>query len=179
MAPTTLTTDRLLLRRWRPDDLEPFAAMNADPVVMEYFPATLARDASDAFVARIETCFAENGYGLWAVEPVDDPRFAGYVGLWPAVFEAHFTPAVEIGWRLDKAFWGRGYAPEAARTVLADGFGRLGLDEIVSFTATSNLRSQRVMAKIGMTHDPADDFDHPTLDPASPLRRHVLYRIGP
>ena len=180
-----LRTDRLLLRRWREADRAPFARMNADPTVMEFFTATLTRAESDDFVDRIEAAFAERGWGLWAVEVTADPGFqglggfAGFVGLWQPNFDAHFTPAVEIGWRLDAAHWGRGYAPEAAQAVLRFGFEQLGLDEIVSFTAVVNERSQRVMQKIGMTRDPADDFDHPRLADGDRLRRHVLYRATP
>lgn len=177
MAPFSLESERLLLRRWKPTDLEPFAALNADAAVMEHFPKPLTRDESDAFVGRIEETFDRRGLGLWAVEPRDSGRFIGYVGLWPATFDAHFTPAIEVGWRLAHASWGHGFAPEAARRVLDDGFGRLGLDEIVSFTAVGNDRSRRVMTKIGLTHDEADDFDHPSVPVESPLRRHVLYRL--
>lgn len=151
--------------------------MNADAEVMEYFPAPLSADESNAFVDRIEAHFDEHDFGLWAVEVIDSASFAGYIGLWPASFESHFTPAIEIGWRLDRAFWGQSYAPEGATRVMEDGFGRLGLDEIVSFTATTNLRSRRVMEKLGMTHDPAEDFDHPSVAVGDPLRRHVLYRM--
>ncbi len=174
---TTLRTERLLLRPWRDSDREPFARLNADPVVMEHFPAPLTRAESDAFVERVEEHFATNGWGLWAVETPEHP-FAGYVGLWPATFEAHFTPAVEIGWRLAREAWGRGYAPEAAREALRFGFETLGLDEIVSFTATANHNSRRVMEKIGLRHDPADDFDHPRVLDDPRLCRHVLYRLG-
>jgi RimJ/RimL family protein N-acetyltransferase len=151
--------------------------LNADPVVMEYFPATLSRAESDAFAARIRAELAERGFGLWAVEAPGEAEFIGFTGLSVPRFEARFTPCVEIGWRIAKEFWGRAYAPEAAGKALAHAFGPLGLDEIVSFTAVANLRSRRVMEKLGMTHDPADDFDHPNLAPGSPLRRHVLYRI--
>jgi RimJ/RimL family protein N-acetyltransferase len=179
----TLKTDRLLLRRWRPADRAPFAAMNADPEVMEHFPARMTRAESDAFADRIEAGFAERGFGLWAVE-VTEPgdlhgQFIGFTGLSVPSFDAHFTPAVEIGWRLARPAWGHGYASEAARRALAEGFERYRLAEIVSFTSTTNVRSQAVMGRIGMTHDPADDFDHPRLDPASPLYRHVLWRIKP
>jgi len=179
-----LRTDRLLLRRWRAADRAPFAALNADPVVMEHFPARLTRAESDAFVDRIDATFDQRGYGLWAVEVVDDyssegdiAEFAGYVGLVLADFEADFTPAVEIGWRLAAAYWGRGYAPEAARAVVAFGFDTLALDEIVSFTAVENVRSQRVMQKIGMTRDLGEDFDHPKIPTGHRLARHVRYRI--
>jgi RimJ/RimL family protein N-acetyltransferase len=172
-----LRTARLKLRRWRDDDRAPFAALNADPVVMEFFPSALTREESDAFVDRIEDTFDRRGWGLWAVEVADEDAFAGYVGLWPAVFDADFTPAVEIGWRLAAGSWGRGYAPEAARAALTFGFDEAGLDEIVSFTSVENIRSQRVMQKIGMTTDPREDFDHPSLPAGHRLQRHVLYRI--
>ena len=176
-APAELRTERLLLRRWRDTDREPFAAMNADPVVMEHFQATLTRAESDAFVDRIATCFAERGYGLWALEVLETGAFIGYTGLWPAEFEAPFTPAVEVGWRLAQEGWGHGYASEAARASVTDGFARLGLDEILSFTTTTNLPSQRVMERIGMARDLAGDFDHPNVPTGHRLRRHVLYRL--
>ncbi|NJP24694.1 GNAT family N-acetyltransferase [Microbispora sp. SCL1-1] len=170
-----MRTERLVLRRWREDDKEPFAALNADPVVMEHFPATLSREDSDALAERIEAGFDEHGFGLWAVEA--DGEFIGFTGLSVPRFTAPFTPCVEIGWRLARSAWGRGYATEAARASLEDGFGRAGLTEVVSFTAVQNVRSQAVMRRLGMTHDPADDFDHPALPAGHPLRRHVLYRI--
>jgi len=174
-----LRTERLLMRRWRDADRAPFAAMNADPVVMEFLTKLLTREESDEFVDRIEHAFEERGWGLWAVEVAESGVFAGFVGLWPADFDAHFTPAVEIGWRLNLPFWGKAYAPEAARAALQFGFDDLGLDEIVSFTAVVNERSQRVMQKIGMTRDPGEDFDHPMLAEGHRLRRHVLYRVSP
>lgn len=184
-TPTSLRTERLVLRRWRDDDLAPFAALNADPAVMEFLPAPLSRAESDAMAARIEATFDERGVGLWAVEVAGGAAagpaagsFAGFVGLWPTSFDAHFTPAVEVGWRLARTHWGRGYATEAARTALADGFDRLALPEIVSFTALVNRRSARVMARLGMSHDPGEDFDHPRLPPGHRLRRHVLYRLA-
>ena len=177
-TPQELTTQRLRLRRWQTSDSTPFAEMNADPEVMEFFPATLNRAESDAFISRIEGHFDEHGYGLWAVEPLDDRAFVGFVGLARAVFDASFTPAVEIGWRLAKHHWGRGYAPEAAREVLADAFGRVGLDEVVSFTADINVRSRTVMEKIGMTHSEAEDFEHPSVAVGDSLRPHVLYRLS-
>ncbi|GAA4596842.1 GNAT family N-acetyltransferase [Planotetraspora phitsanulokensis] len=171
-----LETERLTLRRWREGDLEPFAALNADPVVMEHFPSALSREQSDAMVRRIEAGFEDRGFGLWAVEA--DGTFLGFTGLSVPRFTAAFTPCVEIGWRLARHAWGYGYATEAAMAVLEDAFGRLGLAEVVSFTAVGNVRSQAVMRRIGMSHDPAGDFDHPALAEDSPLRRHVLYRIG-
>ena len=174
---TELTTDRLLLRQWRDSDREPFAAMNADPAVMEHFPAPLTREESDALIDRNSRESRRRGLGLWALEVKETGQFIGFTGLSVPSFEAHFMPAVEIGWRLAKEAWGNGYATEAARAALAHGFGPAGLDEIVSFTATTNLPSQRVMQRIGMTHDEAGDFDHPRLPDGHRLQRHVLYRI--
>lgn len=173
-----LPTERLLLRRWKPSDRAPFAELNTDPSVMEFFPSTLSTAESNDFVDRIEAQFDRAGFGLWAVEIPATARFIGFVGLWPATFEAHFTPAIEVGWRLARSSWGAGYAPEAARAAIADGFDRLGLDEIVSFTAAINLNSRRVMEKLGMTHDPSDDFAHPKVAAGDPLRPHVLYRLA-
>ncbi len=171
-----LRTERLRLRQWREGDLEPFALMNADPEVMRHFPAVLSRDESDAIVDRVRAMFAAEGFGLWAVEVDGGAPFIGFVGLSRPRFEAHFTPAVEIGWRLARAHWGQGYATEAAAAALAFGFERVGLDEIVSMAVVANGRSTGVMRRIGMQHDPADDFDHPGLS-GSPLERHVLYRL--
>jgi len=171
-----LRTTRLLLRRWQPEDAEPFAAMNADPEVMEFFPAALERASSDALVDRIEASFAERGFGLWALEVASDGGFIGFTGLSVPGFEAAFTPAVEIGWRLARGAWGHGYATEAATAALDAAFGPLGLTEVVSFTSVANVRSQALMWRLGMTHDPAEDFDHPSLPPEHRLARHVLYR---
>jgi ribosomal-protein-alanine N-acetyltransferase len=176
-APLSLQTNRLVLRRWRAADKRPFARLNADPVVMEHFPRTLDRAESDAFADRIEAGFDARGYGLWAVEIPGEAEFIGFVGLALHDFPAHFTPAVEIGWRLARDHWGKCFATEAARTAIADGFDRVGLGEIVSFTAVVNIRSVAVMQRLGMTHDPADDFDHPRLPVGHHLGRHVLYRI--
>jgi ribosomal-protein-alanine N-acetyltransferase len=170
-----LHTDRLLLRQWRETDRDPWAAMNADPEVMRYFPSTQARAETDAAFDRISAGLAERGWGLWAVDL--DGEFLGFTGLAVPRFDAHFTPATEIGWRFARHAWGHGYAAEAARTVLAHAFDVLELPEVVSFTAVDNTPSRRVMERIGMTHDPADDFDHPSLAADSPLRRHVLYRV--
>jgi len=171
-----LETERLRLRAWRDEDLEPFAALNADPEVMAEFPAPLTRDQSDALAARIRAHLEAEGWGLWAVEVKGKSPYIGCVGLSVPRFEAHFTPCVEIAWRLARSAWGRGYATEGARAALAFGFETLGLDEIVSFTATTNVRSYRVMERLGFTHDPADDFDHPILPAGHRLERHVLYR---
>jgi RimJ/RimL family protein N-acetyltransferase len=174
---TEVPTERLLLRQWRDEDRAPFAALNADPVVMEYFPATMTREASDSFVDFNAIALAERGWGLWAVEVAATLDFIGFVGLNEPSFEAHFTPAVEIGWRLAREAWGHGYATEAARAVLAFAFDELGLDDVVSFTTVKNHRSRRVMERLGMTHDPAEDFDHPRVADDR-IRRHVLYRLG-
>jgi RimJ/RimL family protein N-acetyltransferase len=176
--PAEIPTERLLLRRWRQSDREPFAAMNADPRVMEHFPAPMSLEETTASIARIEAHFAQHGYGLWAVEIPGLTPFAGFVGLSIPRFEARFTPCVEVGWRLAADYWGRGYATEGARAAVAFGFEQLGLDEILSFTVPGNARSRRVMEKLGMTHDPADDFDHPLVPAGHPLVRHVLYRLS-
>jgi RimJ/RimL family protein N-acetyltransferase len=173
---SNIQTDRLMLRRWRDSDREPFARINADPRVMEFFPAALTRDETDILVDRIEAHFVEHGFGLWAVELRSDCEFIGFIGLNVPRFQAHFSPCVEIGWRLAPGHWGRGLATEGARAVLHQAFIELKLPEIVSFTTFANLRSRRVMEKLGMTHNPTDDFDHPYLSEDHPLRRHVLYR---
>ena len=171
-----LTGTRIILRQWREDDLAPFAALNADPVVMEYFPATLSRTESDALVERIRALFAQFGYGFWALEIPGVTPFAGMVGITHVGFDAPFTPAMEIGWRLARAYWGKGYATEAGQLALAYGFEDLQLPEIIAFTAACNLRSQAVMQRLGMTNDVRADFDHPQLAVGHRLRRHVLYR---
>lgn len=173
-----LVTDRLALRQWRDADLAPFAALNADPEVMRYFPAPLTRTQSDEFAGYVHETIERQGWGLWAVEVIDGPAFIGFVGLNRVTFDEHFTPAVEVGWRLARPFWGYGYATEAATAALSFGFERLELDEIVSFTTRSNEPSIRVMRRLGMRHDAAGDFDHPRVPEASPLRRHVLYRLA-
>ena len=172
-----LATERLFLRPWRESDREPFARINADPVVMQHFPAPLSRAESDAVVDRIEAHFRQRGFGPFAAELRDEHTFIGFIGLSVPSFDAHFTPCVEIGWRLAAAYWGRGLATEGALAVKQYGFETLALDELVSFTVPANIGSRRVMEKIGMTNDPADDFDHPNLPEGHPLRRHVLYRL--
>ncbi len=172
-----IETNRLLLRRWRPSDRAPFAALNADPRVMECFPSTLATAESDAMVDRIEAHFAEKGFGLWAVEVPCLAEFIGFIGLSTPRFSAHFTPCVEIGWRLACEHWGYGYATEGAKAALGYGFNTIKLPEIVAMTAVGNQRSRRVMEKLGMTHNPADNFDHPLLPVGLPITPHVLYRI--
>jgi RimJ/RimL family protein N-acetyltransferase len=173
---TSLRTPRLTLRQWRDEDREPFAAVNADPETMRYFPATLDAEASDAFADRIAAHLDEHDWGLWAVDL--DGEFLGFAGLNVPRFEAPFMPATEIGWRFRRSAWGHGYATEAARAVVAVAFERLQLEEIVSFTTVTNTASRRVMERIGMTHDPADDFPHPNLDVGHPQRPHVLYRLA-
>lgn len=170
-----IRTERLVLRRWTNRDRAPFAALNADPMVMEHFPAPLTRAESDAFVDRIEAGFAERGWGLWAVEAGE--AFVGFTGLSVPTFPAEFLPAVEVGWRLDRAAWGKGYAAEAARAALRYAFEQLHLPEVISFTATTNTRSERVMQRIAMVK--VGEFDHPALPAGHRLRRHVLYRGRP
>ncbi|MDQ6714456.1 MAG: GNAT family N-acetyltransferase [Candidatus Dormibacteraeota bacterium] len=177
MAFPSIVTERLLLREWRDADVAPFIAINADPVVMEFFPELYAEERTRRFVERIRERWAELGYGLWAVERRDTGLFIGYVGLWPATFPAHFTSAVEVGWRLAADQWGQGYATEAGRAALTYGFETLGLDEIVSFTSVLNVRSWRVMERLGMWRDAGGDFGHPNVPEGHRTRAHVLYRF--
>jgi RimJ/RimL family protein N-acetyltransferase len=174
-----LRTPRLLLRRWRPEDRAPFAALNADPAVMAHMPAPLSPAESDALADRIAARWAERGHDLWAVELPAVAPFIGFVGLSVPSFVAAFTPCWEVGWRLARAHWGHGFATEAAAAALALAFAPQGLalEQVVSFTVRQNVRSRAVMARLGMVHDPAEDFDHPGLPPGHPLRRHVLYRL--
>jgi RimJ/RimL family protein N-acetyltransferase len=176
--PHEIRTERTCLRRWRAVDREPFARINADPRVAEFLHDPLTREQSDAMIDRIEAHFTERGFSLWAVELPGISLLAGCLGLQVPRFEAHFTPCVEIAWRLAPEHWGRGFATEAARAVLAFGFEVLGLPEIVSFGVRENQRSRRVMERLGMTTDPREDFDHPALDVGHPLSRHVLYRLA-
>ena len=171
------TSSHLVLRQWRDEDREPFATLNADPLVMEHFPALLTREQSDAFVDRCVVQLQDNSYGWWAIEVRTSGEFIGFVGLAVPTWEAAFTPCTEIGWRLARSAWGFGYATEAANAVLATAFGPIGLEEIVSFTTVRNFRSRRVMQRIGMARVPSADFDHPRVADG-PLRRHVLYRIS-
>jgi RimJ/RimL family protein N-acetyltransferase len=173
-----IRTDRLILREWRDSDFEPFAAVNGDRRVMEFLPMPLDRAASDALALHIRDGFARHGFGLWAVEATGVAPFIGFIGLSVPKFTAFFTPCVEIGWRLAFKHWGRGYATEGARAAVDYGFKSAGLKEIVSFTVPSNVRSVRVMEKIGMKRNPAEDFDHPALPVGHKLRRHVLYRLS-
>jgi RimJ/RimL family protein N-acetyltransferase len=173
-----LRTERLILRRWRDTDLIPFAALNADARVMEFFPSRLSRTESDELAARIDDGFERRGFGAWAVEVVGGAEFIGFVGLSVPKLEASFMPCVEIMWRLDFEHWGHGYATEAARAALGFGFIELALPQLVSFTAAANQRSQRVMQRLGMIRAAEEDFDHPRLPVGHSLRRHVLYRLS-
>lgn len=163
------------MRPWTAADLEALTAMNADAEVMEFFPQPLTPEQSVVTFERLKRGIEERGWGLWAVEI--GHAMAGFTGLAEPSFAAHFTPCIEIGWRFHRGFWGHGYALEAARLALRFAFERLRLREVVSFTARRNERSQRLMQRLGMTHSPLDDFEHPTLPLGHPLREHVLYRI--
>jgi RimJ/RimL family protein N-acetyltransferase len=175
--PPEIETERLLLRRWHDKDREPFAAMCADPRVMEFFPRTQTREEANAVIDRLNSHIDRHGFGFWALEDRSNGEFLGFTGLSNVGFTAPFTPAVEIGWRLAHRYWGKGFANEAARASLAWGFGKLRLPQIVSFAVLTNRRSRRVMERIGMTHDPDGEFDMPTFPEGHPLRRHALYRI--
>ena len=175
--PVARRTERLLLRQWREDDRDPFAAMNADPEVMRHFPSVLDREASDAVLDRLRAAVDEQGWGLWAVERLDTGQLLGFTGLSVPRHPLPFMPCVEVGWRLARSAWGHGFATEAAREALRVGFDELGLDEVVSFAVVGNTASRAVMERLGLTRDPADDFDHPALPVGHPLRRHVLYRL--
>src|SRR5260221_61323 len=174
----TLSSGRICLRRWRYEDREAFAAMNADARVMEFSRSRLSRVESDAMVDRIQEHFSKHNFGLWAIEVPDVAPFIGFAGIAVARFGAHFTPCMEVGWRLAFEHWGHGYATEAARLALGYGFGTLAFSEIVSFTSATNQRSRAVMERLGMRRDPAEDFDYPALPEGHLLRRHVLYRLG-
>ena len=178
----TVRTERLLLRAWQEEDREPFAAMNADPVVMEHFHAPATRERSDALIDRAQAHLVEHTWGLWAVDVVDPAAggrrgFAGFTGLNPVPAGPAWAPAVEVGWRLARWAWGHGYATEAAEAALAVAFDDLGLDQVVSFTAVANERSQAVMRRLGMHCDRGEDFDHPNVPIGSAVRRCVLHRI--
>jgi 3-dehydroquinate dehydratase/shikimate dehydrogenase len=173
----TITTERLILRPWREEDLDSLARLNADSRVMEFFLNSLTREESAARMEVYTQHIQDHGWGLWAVSVPNISDFIGWIGLWPIGFEAHFTPAIEVGWRLLPEFWGQGYATEGARAALEYGFETLKLDEIVSITVPANLRSRRVMEKLGMHRNSKDDFDYPKIPEGHPLRRHVLYRM--
>lgn len=167
-------TERLLLRPWRDQDLAPFRALGADPAVMEFFPAPLSAAESDVLASQLMAEFTPRGWGMWAIEAPGSAGFIGTVGLKIPVVPLPFSPCVEVAWRLGRAHWGKGFATEAARAALDFGFDHLGLPEIVSFTARSNVRSKAVMERLGMEAD--GEFDHPALAEGHWLRRHVLYR---
>jgi len=177
VAATVLITDRLRLRGWRDEDADDFARLVADPSAMRFYPSTLTRSESDDSVARMRAHLDEHAWGQWVVTRRDDERLLGVAGLWIPTFEAPFTPCVEVGWRFLPDAWGNGYATEAGGAALRYGFETLKLDEIVSMTTVANLPSRRVMERLGMIRDPADDFDHPFLPQGHPLRPHVLYRL--
>ena len=172
-----LETERLILRNWQESDVAPFVEMNHDPEVMKYFPDLLSADETKNLVERFKLHFREHGFGFFAVELKSEKKFIGFVGLFIPSFEAHFMPAVEIGWRLSSKYFNKGFATEAAKKVLEYAFGELKLKEVVSFAAITNQPSINVMKKIKMTHDAKDDFQHPKLDKNHPLSLHVLYRI--
>lgn len=173
----TLTTERLILRAWRDADYQPFFEfVNSDPEVMEYFPSTLSREESNKLAVAIQRRLAENGWGLWAVEEKASGQFIGFVGLNSPQVALPFSPCVEVGWRLSKAFWGKGYATEAAQEALAFAFTELELDEVVAFTAVPNVRSRAVMQRLGM-FNAGDNFKHPSVPSDSPLYEQVLYKI--
>lgn len=171
-----LITKRLLLRQWKEEDLLPFAALNADPRVMEYI-GLKTREESDAMAHKCRQIIDKQGWGLWAVSAPGVADFIGIIGLHQVAFSAPFTPAIEISWRLTYDFWNKGYALEGAQAALAFGFETLKLDQIVSFTVVENRRSRKLMEKLGMRRNPADDFDHPRVPDGSPLKRHVLYKL--
>lgn len=171
-------TERLRLRQWQASDRAPFAELNSDSMVTEYFPSAVDRAASDAMAARCESLIAERGWGFWATELKEDRRFIGFVGLHVPAHELPFAPCVEIGWRLAFQYWGKGYATEAARGCLRIGFERLQLEEIVSFTAVGNKRSRAVMERLGMREDADAVFEHPKIPAGHPLRLHCLYRLS-
>lgn len=173
-----LTTDRLILRQWSAGDRAPFAELNADPEVMRFFDKVRTRAESDATVDRLEAHINENGFGFWAAELQETREFIGFIGIEHTPPDLPFSPAVEIGWRIDKRFWGNGLAPEGARACLAYAFSKLQLDEVVSFTAAVNVPSMRVMEKIGMIRDRTADFEHPAIPVGHPIRPHVFYRIS-
>ena len=178
MDMSELSTPRLWLRQWRASDLPPFAALNADPLAMEFMPGRLSAAESDRLARGCEAEIARRGWGFWAVERRESGAFIGFVGLDVPSFEAPFTPCVEIGWRLERASWGKGFATEAGRECLRFAFESLVLEEVVSFTVPLNRRSRAVMERLGMSRDAAGDFDHPRIPAGYPLRRHVLYRLG-
>jgi RimJ/RimL family protein N-acetyltransferase len=177
-CPTILRTRRLILRQWKESDLLPFARMNADQRVMEFMLGKMTKEETRQSIEGIKKHFDAHGFGRWAVEIADSGKFIGFVGISIPPYTLPFSPCVEVAWRICPEEWGRGYAPEAAKEALRDGFERVGLEEIVSFTTLTNLKSRRVMEKLGMQHCPDQNFDHPMVPEGHSLRRHVLYRMG-
>ncbi len=175
MSQIIITTPRLILREWKEEDAVPFIKMNMDKEVMRFFPSTQTAEESMVLIARVKAHFADYGYGACAVERKDNGEFIGFTGLTHPRFESYFTPCVEIGWRLSKENWGHGFATEAATACLNHGFTSLGLEEIYSFTTTTNDPSMNVMKKIGMKH--VGEFEHPGLPDGHILKTHVLYKI--
>jgi ribosomal-protein-alanine N-acetyltransferase len=173
-----LQTARLILRHWEAKDRAPYAALASDPVVMQFLSSRARPETSDQWIDRQRARFAEGDVGYWAVESRETGEFVGAVGLSRPTYEAHFTPAMGVGWRLARQHWQRGYASEAAQAALQYGFEEMRLDEIVAITVPANTRSQQVMRRLSMTYSPADDFDHPRLPEGDPLRRHVLFRMS-
>ena len=176
MSQYYFTSARLGFRSWKPEDLEPFATLCADPEVMEFFPSVLTRGQTAAFIERINSHFAEHGYGWFAVELLEAKEFIGFIGIGHPRFESFFTPCFEIGWRLAKEYWNSGYATEGALACLDYAFNKLEATEVYSFTAKTNLKSEYIMQKIGM--EKAGEFEHPMLEEGSPLRLHVVYKCS-
>ena len=179
--PSLLAGPRVRLRQWTEADRPPFASLNADPVAMEFFPALLTREQSDAMAERIANAISARGWGLWTAEQISPdgaaPRFMGFVGLNSPIADLPFKPCVEIGWRLARPFWGQGLATEAARMALRVGFEVLALDEIVAFTTLRNVRSRALMERLGMQESTGETFDHPSVPEGHPTRPHCLYRL--
>ncbi len=172
-----IDTPRLRLRRWTRSDLPVFSAMNADAQVNRHLLGPLDAATSRAMLQRIEAHHSVHGFGLWAMERRDDGALLGFAGLQIVPFDAAFTPAIEVGWRMLPSAWGHGYATEAARAAIDDGFARLSIEQVVAFTVHANSRSEAVMQRLGMQRDPAGDFEHPRLPDGHVLRPHRLYRL--
>lgn len=172
-----IETDRIILRPWKERDRQPFAEMSADPAVMEHLLPMNSREAADGWIDRRMAHLAEHGFTFWALEAKESGDFLGAVGLLRIGYNAHFSPAVEVGWRVARPFWGQGYALEAAAASIRFGFENLGLSEVIANTVAQNTRSRRVMEKLGMSHNAEDDFDHPGIPEGHPLRPQVLYRL--
>lgn len=176
MIDTILETERLILRQWRDSDLQAMATINQDPKVMEHFAATRSLEETKAFINSNKTLFKDLGYCFYATELKQTHELIGFVGIAP-VYEMPCTPAIEIGWRLGTKFWGQGLATEAAKAVIDYAFNALGIGELVSFTATTNKKSERVMQRLGFIRSEKDDFDHPRIVDGHPLKRHIFYRL--